>query len=107
MMNNPVKEVVVVNDSGGVNPPHGTIILSRAAGDRVLWVSQCDQLARIVFAANEGSPFEERIYDLPAHGTKESGPLSGAALATGSVKVYKYSVMGSIANNDPIIIVND
>lgn len=107
MMNNPVKDVVVINNSGGVNPPHGTIILSRVAGDSVRWASQCDQPAKIVFAGNEGSPFQERIHDLPAHGTVESGPLSGAALAEGTVLVYKYSVMGSIANNDPIIIVKD
>lgn len=107
MMNDQIKEVVVINDSGGVNPPQGTIIVSRAAGDSVRWVSRAEKPATIVFASNEGSPFASRIFELKAGGEVASGPLSGTALERGTVKVYKYSVMGSIANNDPIIIVND
>ncbi len=107
MVNNEIKEIVVTNDSGAVNPPQGTVILSRLAADSVRWVSRCDQPATIVFATNDGSPFQSRIFELKAHGTVDSGPLSAKALERGEVKVYKYSVMGFVANNDPIIIVND
>lgn len=101
------KDVVVDSNSGTVRPGHEAVILSRADGDSVRWVSECDQPATIVFASNDGSPFKDRIFELKAKGNTSSGPLQAKSRKDDGVKVYKYSIMGSAANNDPIIIVQD
>jgi hypothetical protein len=101
------KQVVVKSNSGTVQRGQEAVILSRESGDGIRWVSECDKPVLIVFASNEGSPFKSRVFKLRAKGNVQSGPLVGKSKKRGAVGVYKYTIMGASANNDPIIIVND
>jgi hypothetical protein len=100
------KDVVVKTNSGAVQAGQEAMILSRKQGDSVRWVSTVDQPATIVFASNDGSPFRSRVFRLKAKGSVSSGPLFRSRKSRG-VQVFKYTVMGATANNDPIIIVQD
>jgi hypothetical protein len=102
-----IKEVLVKTNAGSVPPEQEAVILSRGAGDTIRWLSGCDQAAVIVFATNDGSPFRERMFRLKAKGSVHSGPLLKKSRQSRGVQVYKYSIMGSAGNNDPIIIVRD
>lgn len=101
------QQVVVKSDSGSVKPGQEVIILSRASGDSVQWLSQTGKPALIVFASAEGSPFKARSFKLKAKGSVSSGPVTRKSRRRNEVTVYKYTIMGATANNDPIIIVKD
>lgn len=98
-------DIKVLSDSGAVESGKEAVILSLKAGDEIQWVSDCSHDCMIVFAGNDGSPFKDKVFHLKAKGTVSSGPLTSRK--QGGVGVYKYSVMGSQGNNDPIIIVKD
>jgi hypothetical protein len=97
-------EIKVTDDSGKVESGKEAVILSVRNGDTVRWVSDCKSDCTIVFSSNDGSPFNDRVFTLRSGGNIDSGAISRRQ---GGVGVYKYSVMGSTGNNDPIIIVKD
>lgn len=101
------KQVVVKSDTGSVKAGQEVIILSRETGDSVQWLSQTGKPALIVFASDEGSPFKSKSFRLKAKGSVRSGPITRKARRRNEVTVYKYTIMGATANNDPIIIVKD
>jgi hypothetical protein len=85
---------VHANDDGQVD--NETVHISKGAGEQVTWFSR--KKAIVVFASQDGSPFEETTFHVPAGGSVSSGPATPAAEHD---KSYKYTVVGEKGVNDP------
>jgi hypothetical protein len=92
------KHVHITSNDGQVDQP--TISVNRLLGEEVTWSSNGTK-ALIVFASSDGSPFQEAIFHVPAGGSVSSGPVQTEAESKG----YKYTVIGQLGINDPVIIV--
>lgn len=91
---------VHAEDDGQVD--NHTVHVSKRAGHQVTWSS--NGKAVIEFSSQEGSPFEQAVFKVPAGGSVSSGPAKETAEAE---KSYKYSVVGEKGVNDPIVIIHD
>jgi hypothetical protein len=94
------QEVHITSDDGQVD--QDSITISRTQ-DQVTWTAHGAKKALIVFATPDGSPFHDAIFQVPAGGSVSSGPVKSAALP----QPYKYSVIGQIGVNDPVVIVDN
>lgn len=92
--------VHIIDDDGQVDQP--TITISRST-DEVTWTARGAKKALIVFATPDGSPFHDTTFHVPANGSVSSGPVKSSALNL----EYKYTVIGQIGVNDPIVIVEN
>ncbi len=79
-----------------------TVHVSKSAGHQVTWSS--NGKAVIAFSSQDGSPFEESIFHVPAGGSVSSGPAKATATEE---KAYKYSVVGEKGVNDPTVIIHN
>jgi hypothetical protein len=79
-----------------------TVHVSKKAGHQVTWFSR--KKAIIAFSSQDGSPFEETTFHIPAGGSVSSGPAKPTAEAE---KSYKYSVVGEKGVNDPKVIIHN
>ena len=91
---------VHAEDNGQVD--NDTVHVSKSAGHQVTWSS--NGKAVIKFSSQDGSPFEQAIFKVPAGGSVSSGPAKATAEAE---KRYKYSVVGEKGVNDPIVIIHN
>jgi hypothetical protein len=92
--------VQITDDDGQVDQP--TITISRST-DEVTWTAHGAKKALIVFATPDGSPFHDATFQVPASGSVSSGPVKNSALN----QPYKYTVIGQIGVNDPVVIVDN
>jgi len=76
--------------------------VSKKAGHQVTWFST--RKAIIAFSSQDGSPFEEATFHVPAGGSVSSGPAKSTAEAE---KSYKYSVVGEKGVKDPTVIIHN
>src|SRR6476661_3319006 len=90
---------VHAEDNGQVD--NDTVHVSKSAGHQVTWSST--RKAIIAFSSQDGSPFEEATFHVPAGGSVSSGPAKATAEAE---KPYKYSVVGEKGVNDPTVIIH-
>lgn len=79
-----------------------TVHVSKSAGHEVTWSS--NGKAVIEFSSQDGSPFEQAIFKVPAGGSVSSGPAKASAQEE---KSYKYSVAGEEGVNDPTVIIHN
>ena len=79
-----------------------TVHISKSAGEQVTWFSR--KKAIVVFASQDGSPFEETTFHVPAGGSVSSGPAKPTAEQD---KPYKYTVVGEKGVNDPAVIIHN
>jgi hypothetical protein len=93
-------EVHITSDDGQVDQPSVTI--SRNL-DQVTWTAHGAKKALIVFATPDGSPFHDATFQVPASGSVSSGPVKATALT----QPYKYTIIGQIGVNDPVVIVDN
>ena len=91
---------VHAEDDGKVD--NETVHVSKKAGHQVTWHSRRKTI--ISFSSQDGSPFEETTFHVPAGGSVSSGPAKPTAEAE---KSYKYSVVGEKGVNDPAVIIHN
>jgi hypothetical protein len=96
------KGVGLTNNAGGVSNSH--VHLDRGT-DEVVWSSNGQKRATIVFATSDGSPFEDVMFEVPAGGSVSSGAVRNNAPGNG--KSYKYTVIGNSGSNDPDVIIDN
>jgi hypothetical protein len=94
------QDVHITSDDGQVDEP--SITISRSE-DQVTWTAHGAKKALIVFATPDGSPFHDTTFQVPANGSVSSGPVKATALN----QRYKYTVVGQIGVNDPVVIVDN
>ena len=91
---------VHAEDDGQVDNP--TVHVSKSAGHQVTWFSSGKAI--VAFSSQDGSPFAEATFHVPAGGSVSSGPPKATAEAE---KSYKYSVVGEKGVNDPAVIIHN
>lgn len=92
------KNIHITNDCGGVDQP--TVTVNRVLGEEITFFSNGTK-ALVIFASPDGSPFQEATFHVPAGGSVSTGPVQAGVAS----KSYKYTVVGQVGVNDPIIIV--
>ena len=96
-----LKGVQITSHDGQVD--QSTITVSKSVGEEVVWHSHDNTAATIKFDSADGSPFQKATFDVPPGGSVASGPARSDA----PHKPYKYTVVGSGGENDPIVIVDN
>jgi hypothetical protein len=91
---------VHAEEDGQVDNPK--VHVSKSAGHQVTWFSTGKAI--IAFSSQDGSPFKEATFHVPAGGSVSSGPAKSTAEAE---KSYKYSVIGEKGVNDPTVIIHN
>lgn len=89
--------VHILDDFGHVDKDIASI--SKGKGEQVEWVNDAKHDVQIVF---EESPFAQRVFRVPAG---QSTPSGKPTVPPGD-KRYKYTVVGSQGNYDPVVIVD-
>ncbi len=93
------QDVQIIGDGGQVD--QDPINVSRTT-DEVTWTAHGPHKAIIVFASPDGSPFHDSTFQVPANGSVSSGPVKNSAFN----QPYKYTVIGQVGVNDPIVIID-
>ncbi|HET9840117.1 MAG TPA: hypothetical protein VFR84_17960 [Candidatus Angelobacter sp.] len=93
------QDVQITGDAGQVD--QDSVRISRDT-DEVTWTAHGAHKAIVVFASPDGSPFHDAVFQVPANGSVSSGPVKSSALN----QPYKYTVVGQIGVNDPIVIID-
>jgi hypothetical protein len=76
--------------------------ISKGANEEVIWATDHNNV-QVVFSSEDGSPFRDSVFHVPAGGSISSGPaVNGAAQ-----KAYKYTVKGEAGENDPRVIIQN
>jgi hypothetical protein len=96
----PKKHVRVINEKGHVD--QDVVHISKGAEEEIVWGTEHKNV-KVVFSSEEGSPFQESIFHVPAGGSVSSGP----ALKGAGHKAYKYTVKGEGGDNDPRVIIQN
>ena len=91
---------VHAEDDGKVD--NETVHISKKAGHQITWSSRGKTI--IAFSSQDGSPFEEATFHVPAGGSVSSGPAKPTAVEE---KSYKYSVVGEKGVKDPAVIIHN
>jgi hypothetical protein len=94
-----VKRVGITDDHGHVDQDR--VHLSR--GDAVEWQSMNGKKSTVEFRSSKGSPFQDKVFHVPAGGGCSSGTVRQEA-PTGE---YKYDVIGEKGANDPVVIIDN
>ncbi len=95
---NALKPPVHILDEYG-NVDKDVVHISKSKNEQVDWISQVKNQTQIVF---EESPFAQRIFHVPAGNSTSSG----APTVPPGDKRYKYTVVGSQGNYDPVVIID-
>lgn len=94
------KPVHITDDHGKVDDPY--VSISMIAHEEVTWFAHDNEPATIVFySQQQGSPFQNSVFQVPAGGSISSGAIRDDALH----QHYKYSVVGPKGANDPEVII--
>jgi hypothetical protein len=96
------KHVHIVSDDGQVDECE--VVISKSLADQVTWFAFGGAGATIEFSSDDGSPFQESVFYVPATGSLSSGPASPTAVVD---KYYKYTVQGQEGENDPGVIIRN
>ncbi|HEU5415259.1 MAG TPA: hypothetical protein VFW31_15940 [Candidatus Angelobacter sp.] len=96
-----VKKVGITDDHGHVD--ENEIHLSRGAGDAVEWVPMNGKESTVAFRSSKGSPFQDKVFHVPAHGNSPTATLRKDA----EIGEYKYDVIGEKGQNDPVVIIHN
>jgi hypothetical protein len=96
----PRKHVRVVNERGHVD--QDVVHISKNAEEEIVWATDHKNVT-VVFGSEDGSPFQDSIFHVPAGGSVASGP----ALKAAGHKAYKYTVKGEAGDNDPRVIIQN
>ena len=99
-LNGAHKDVHIVSDDGQVDVCD--VVISKCLADQVTWFAFGAEGATIEFSSDDGSPFQESVFHVPATGSLSSGPASPTAVVD---KYYKYTVQGQEGENDPGVII--
>jgi hypothetical protein len=101
-MDDPPNHVHIKNDHGHVH--RDEVHISKRAGEQVFWTHHGNSDARIVFDKSTGSPFQRPEPFVLHPGERiASGPLNDKAVVDDR---YKYTVIGSLDRNDPVVIID-
>lgn len=96
----PRKHVRVINERGHVD--QDVVHISKDAEEEIVWATDHKNVS-VVFTSEDGSPFQESVFHVPAGGSVSSGP----ALKGAGHKAYKYTVKGEGGDNDPRVIIQN
>src|SRR6185437_3382142 len=94
------KNVHVINERGHVD--QDVVHISKDAEEELVWTTNHKNV-KVEFNSEEGSPFQESIFHVPAGGSVSSGP----AVKSAGYKAYKYTVKGEGGDNDPRVIIRN
>jgi hypothetical protein len=90
--------VHILDDYGNVDKD--LVRINRGIGEQVEWINNGKNDAQIVF---EDSPFApQQVFHVPAGKSTRSGPPTKPH----GIKHYKYTVVGSKGNYDPVVIID-
>ena len=96
----PRKHVRVINERGHVD--QDVVHISKDAEEEIVWATDHNNV-QVVFSSEDGSPFKDSVFHVPAGGSVSSGP----ALKAAGPKAYKYTVKGEAGDNDPRVIIQN
>lgn len=96
----PRKHVRVINERGHVD--QDVVHISKGAEEEIVWATDHKNV-QVVFSSDDGSPFKESVFHVPAGGSISSGP----AVNGDAQKAYKYTVKGEGGDNDPRVIIQN
>lgn len=96
-----MQHVHITSPQGHVDQTDVTV--SKSVGEEVTWHSHENERATIKFNSDQGSPFQKSTFEVPAGGSVPSGSAKGEAQS----KHYKYTVVGSNGENDPVVIIEN
>lgn len=94
------KPVHIIGDRGEVNQP--SVHLSLSSDEEVTWFAHGNQAAKIDFSCEQGSPFQDSVFQVPAGGSISSGRIKHGA----NKQSYRYKVVGPNGTNDPEVIID-
>ena len=96
-----MQHVHITSPQGHVDQTDVTV--SKSVGEEVTWHSHENERATIKFNSDQGSPFQKSTFEVPAGGSVPSGSAKREAQS----KHYKYTVVGSNGENDPVVIIEN
>ncbi len=95
------KNVHITSDKGQVDD--SLVTVRKGLAEQVTWFAYGTKGATIQFSASDGSPFQERVFYVPATGSVTSGPPKTNVVN----KTYKYTVVGAAGSTDPVVIIDN
>lgn len=100
MARNASKPIHVIANDGSVDVNKQKV----GKGEQARWYSDTGKMSIIYFNKREGSPFADNIFYVPAGGSVSSGPFRKE---WPEKKEFRYTVVGTQGNNDPVIIIDN